>query len=66
MQEICFCGRVGGLADRDLSWSGGRWVLRCPNCGHHDHLDWLAGDARDRVLEEAELRAFEQGRPAAA
>ncbi len=54
MQEACYCGRTGDMEDRGpILDSGGRKVLRCPDC---DHLGGLPDDARLLVLREAERR----------
>jgi hypothetical protein len=43
MREVCYCGRSGELEDREpILESSGRWVLRCPECGHLDDLAWLS------------------------
>jgi uncharacterized C2H2 Zn-finger protein len=34
----------------------GYQALRCPKCGHLDHLEWLPEDARRPVLKEAHGR----------
>jgi uncharacterized Zn finger protein len=42
MREICFCGRIGALEDREaVLEEGARWMLRCPECGHLDDLGWM-------------------------
>lgn len=57
MLEICFCGRTGEMEDREPVVTGdGRRALRCPDCGHLDHLRWLPEEAGRRVLEKAERR----------
>jgi hypothetical protein len=39
-REICFCGWVGELEDREPVYAGdGEWGLGCPNCGHLDRLE---------------------------
>ncbi len=57
MREACFCGRVGELEDRTPDRDDdGYQALRCPKCGHLDHLEWLPEDARRPVLKEAHGR----------
>jgi hypothetical protein len=65
MQEVCYCGRSGGIEDREPVLDGdGKWALRCPDCGHVDHLPWLSeeaglllwGDARRRRESPPEQR----------
>jgi uncharacterized Zn finger protein len=54
MQEVCYCGHVGSLEDRQpIVDERGRGALRCRECGHVDHLLWLSEDARSKVIEEA-------------
>lgn len=55
MQEACYCGRTGEIADREpVATDDGRQALRCPQCGRVDHLDWLPEDTRKLVVQEAE------------
>jgi phage FluMu protein Com len=56
MREACLCGRVGELEDRTPVHDDGYLALRCPKCGHLDHLEWLTEDARRPVLKEAHGR----------
>ena len=57
MRESCFCGRSGELEDRKPALGDkGRWVLRCPDCGHVDDLAWLDEDATLMVWSEARRR----------
>ena len=57
MRESCFCGRSGELEDREpVLGDGGRWVLRCPDCGHVDDLGWLDEEAALMVWSEAHRR----------
>ena len=57
MRESCFCGRNGELEDREpILDVRGRWVLRCPNCGHLDDLGWLFEEAALMVWGEARRR----------
>ena len=42
MHEVCFCGRSGEVEEREpVLDSRVRWLLRCPECGHLDDLQWL-------------------------
>lgn len=56
MREVCYCGRVGELENREIVLDGGDGspALRCPGeaCGPLDGLMWLPADARWPVLEE--------------
>ncbi len=54
MQEACYCGRTGEIADREpVATDDGRQALRCPQCGHIDRLDWLPEDNRRLIVQEA-------------
>ncbi len=65
MREICFCGRSGELEEREpILDVEGRWVLRCPGCGHLDDLSWLSEEAALLVWGAARRR-FESLREAA-
>jgi len=67
MQEVCYCGRRGEIEDRQVVRDGGgSRALRCPDCGHLDHLSWLPADARDLTLAEAKRRAISRGMPMSA
>jgi hypothetical protein len=57
MRESCFCGWDGELEDREpVLDSRGRWILRCPDCGHLDDLGWLLEEAALMVWGEARHR----------
>ena len=57
MLESCFCGRTGEFEDREpVVTRDGERALRCPDCGHLDHLNWLPEEARRHAFEEAEYR----------
>jgi len=57
MRESCLCGRNGELEDREpILDARGRWVLRCPDCGHLDDLGWLFEEAALIVWGEARRR----------
>ncbi|QIN82331.1 hypothetical protein GBA63_06460 [Rubrobacter tropicus] len=64
MRESCYCGRAGEIEDREPVTDGdGRRALKCPDCGHLDHLSWLSADARVRVFEEAKRREADRRMP---
>jgi hypothetical protein len=42
MREVCYCGRVGAVEDREPA-PGEGWALRCVNCGRVEYLDRLFG-----------------------
>ena len=67
MREVCFCGRVGEIEDREPVDADGGPALRCPSeaCGHLDRLDWLPRDALWPILKEAFERRTTLRRPAA-
>ena len=55
--EICFCGWVGELEDREPVYAGDvEWGLGCPNCGHLDRLEAWSQAARAWMLAEAAQR----------
>jgi hypothetical protein len=57
MQESCYCGRTGEIEDREpVATEDGGQALRCPDCGHLDHLAWLPEEARQLAFEEAERK----------
>jgi hypothetical protein len=57
MREICFCGRVGEVEDREpVILESGEQALECPDCGDMDPVSWLHGEARMGVFEEAAER----------
>jgi hypothetical protein len=54
MLETCYCGRTGEIEDREpVVDDEGRRALRCPDCGHLDHLSWLPVESARRMFEEA-------------
>ena len=54
MRESCYCGRSGEISDREpVTLKDGVTGLACPSCGHTDRLEWLSGEARGLILEEA-------------
>jgi hypothetical protein len=56
-REICFCGWVGELEDREPVYaSAGEWGLGCPMCGHLDRLEAWSEAARAWTLAEAARR----------
>ena len=57
MREVCFCGRSGDVRDRELTLDdNGREALRCPSCGHLDHLEWLSEEVGLLLWAEAKRR----------
>jgi hypothetical protein len=57
MRESSFCGRSGELEDQEPVLDGqGRWMLRCPDCGHLDDLGWLIEESALMVWGEARGR----------
>ena len=67
MLESCFCSRTGEIEDREFVLDGeGSRALRCPDCGHLDHLIWLSEHARLGVFEEAGGRLAPSGTSSAA
>jgi hypothetical protein len=56
-REVCFCGWVGEIADREPVYAGdGDWGLSCPTCGHLDRLEDWSEAGRRRILAEAARR----------
>ncbi len=56
-REICFCGWVGELEDRDpICTDDGDWVLGCPMCGRLDRLEAWSDTARAATLAETARR----------
>ncbi len=55
VRERCGCGGEGSEY-REAVLDDGEWVLRCPGCGHLDHLLWLSDEARPLVLGLARRR----------
>jgi len=56
-REICFCGWVGELEDREPVYAGaGEWGLGCPMCGRLDRLEAWSEAARAWTLAEAAQR----------
>ena len=56
-REICFCGWVGELEDREPVYAGdGEWRLGCPMCGHLDRLEAWSEAVRSCILAEAARR----------
>ena len=54
MFETCYCGRTGEIEDREpVVDDEGRRALRCPDCGHLDHLSWLPAESRRSMFEAA-------------
>jgi hypothetical protein len=54
MLETCYCGRSGEIESREpVVDDEGRQALRCPDCGHLDHLSWLPAETRQLMFEKA-------------
>ena len=54
MLETCYCGRTGEIESREpVVDDEGRQALRCPDCGHLDHLSWLPAETRQPMFEKA-------------
>jgi hypothetical protein len=67
MREICFCGRVGKVEDREpVILESGEQALECPDCGDVDLVNWLKGEARTDIFEEAAKRHARRLSPNAA
>jgi len=67
MREVCFCGWVGEIENREPVVADGRPALRCCSeaCDHLDRLDWLPSGALWPILKEAFERRTTLRRPAA-
>ncbi len=55
VRESCDCGGEE-FQYREAVLDDGEWVLRCPECGHLNHLRWLSEEARRLVLAVAQRR----------
>lgn len=67
MLESCYCGRTGEIESREpVVDDDGRRALRCPDCGHLDHLSWLPEHSRIQMFEEALGRVALDGATTAA
>ena len=65
-REVCFCGWVGELEDREpMLARDGEWGLGCPMCGRVDRLEAWSEQARARMLA-ATARRRESRLPALA
>lgn len=56
MYEVCFCGRVGELADREPVVLDSGPGLRCPACGDVDELRTLSETLRLELWTDARER----------
>ena len=62
MLETCYCGRTGEIEGREpVLDDGGRRALRCPDCGHLDHLSWLSAETARLMFEKAAGKAAPDG-----
>jgi len=67
MREICFCGLVGEVEDREpVILEEDERALECPECGDIDRVIWLPAEARTDVFEEAAKRHARRLSPTAA
>jgi hypothetical protein len=67
MLETCYCGRTDEIESREsVVDDEGKQALRCPDCGHLDHLSWLPAQTRQQMFEEAAKRAAPGGATTAA
>ena len=58
VRESCGCGGEGEEFEyREAVLDDGEWVLRCPECGYLDRMNWLSEEARPLVLGLARRRA---------
>ncbi len=55
VRESCDCGGEE-FQYREAVLDDGEWVLRCPECGHLDRLQWLSDETRSLVLGLARRR----------
>lgn len=56
MEEACFCGRAGDIADRKPLMHNGERVLECRCCGHHELIRWWPNIPGERLWDQALLR----------
>ncbi len=45
VRESCDCGGEEEFQYREAVLDDGKWVLRCPECGHLDRLLWLSEES---------------------
>ena len=64
-RQGCACGNDDDFGYREPVHDEGGWVLRCPECGHLDRLEWLSAEARPLVLGLARRRRLLRTRKAA-
>jgi hypothetical protein len=57
-RESCDCGGEEEFEYREAAIDDGKWVLRCPECGHVDRLLWLSEETRPLVLGLARRRTW--------
>jgi hypothetical protein len=55
VRESCDCGDEE-FQYQEAVLDDGEWVLRCPECGHLDRLNWLSDDSRALLLGLARRR----------
>jgi hypothetical protein len=56
VRESCECGGEEEFQYQEAVLDDGEWVLRCPECGHLDRLQWLSDETRLLVLGLARRR----------
>ena len=57
VRKSCDCGDEKEFQYREAVLDDGEWVLRCPECGHLDRLQWLSDETRSLVLGLARRRS---------
>ena len=56
LRESCDCGGEEEFQHREAVLDDGKWVLRCPECGHRDRLLWLSEESRALLVGLARRR----------
>ena len=56
VRESCGCGGEEEFQYREAVLDDGKWVLRCPECGHLDRLLWLSEESRALLVGLARRR----------
>jgi hypothetical protein len=65
-REACACEDGEEFERWEPILHDGEWVLRCPECGHLDRLEWLSDEARPLVLGLARRRPLRMRKAAQA
>jgi hypothetical protein len=55
VREGCECGGEE-FQYQETVFDDGEWVLRCPECGHLDRLNWLSSESRALLVGLARRR----------